>query len=924
MGASNPIFDLDRLNDVVDEFCEFDEFVFDVETMGQWRLDPRRNVAFWMVLAGPGARTEVIPFGHPKGEKTGEIMLVPKLGKDGTTRNYKTPVFHPPPKQLAVQDVMSTLKRLFFSSARKIGHNVKFDVETCAKYWGELPPGPFGDTEIVDHLLDENHHEYKLGKVLDRQLHVTYDKSLGAELEKEAFSVASRYCHYDGRWEWLLWQRCSPWLEEDGLGGQRDLNFDALEAVMAMEMAGIPLDVLAAQKLDRELDREIVEARREMFDIAGHEFNMQSTPQMQKIFYGPKSEGGRGLRPTMRTKGGAPSVAEEALKAHEGDELVDAYVAYGDIYKVSSTYVKPYLGTNEVKTKNKNRNNAPALADDGRIHPNFRFSRTVTGRFSCVSGNTLLTTSRGTFRFDEYMPQAGDLVPTHQGRWMPVRRKLYKGLDEMYRVCLTNGEVLDCTAEHRVMTPYGWEYIGALRPGSEVLSYVDFPVFYEGQRQGGRGGRRLPVGVQTYDQGVGIGFRDVLQHGAACGIYVVDSRAVQGREGTAVLTVQSGQQESDERKEWFPTPQLHRGYHRQGWASSEEDCWQVCFGASDGSGASTGSRPVARLGHSASHRREQAQQLAGQLGVSNTSRARLVTSRCEVTQIIPLGRMGVWDIEVEGDHSYLTQGFISHNCTEPNLQNIPRPDTELGKQIRSLFIAPPGYKFIVADYKQIEYVVMAHFSGDPTLIRFFEEGRDFHLAVASMILGIPEADVTKVQRTVSKNANFAVAYGAGIAKLAQMSGITEKEARAFSDAHRRMLPALYQFNNDVIRTCRKRKPVPYVKTLLGRKRRLPAINWSNDELRMYAERQAVNTVVQGTAADVNKVALVRLHEMRTEWLQTLLTVHDEFVISVPDDRVDEGLAIVNEAMVGEGIQELMSVPLGIDIQAVQRWSDAKS
>jgi DNA polymerase I-like protein with 3'-5' exonuclease and polymerase domains len=641
MGASDPVFTESRLHEVVDEFCTFDEFVFDVETKGKWRLDPRRNEVFWIVLAGPGARVEVIPFGHPNGRRTG-TGLEPRVDKNGTTKNFRVPVYGPPPPQLRRDTVMSALKPLFWQPSRIIGHNVKFDIESVGKYWGELPPGPFGDTATLAHLKDENKRKYKLGEVLERELGRRYDKSLGIELETYSFQQAAKYTHYDGYYTWLLWNWLWPQVEDQGLGGPRDLDFDLIPALAAMEQAGIPLDVKTLHDLDRELDRELVEVERDLYDIVGYEWNLNSNPQKQKVFYGKKSEGGRGLKPTKKIKTGW-STDDESLKVHEGDELVDTYLRYGDLFKASNTYVKAYLGTADRKTRDKNRNNAPALAEDGRVHCNFRMTSTVTGRLS---------------------------------------------------------------------------------------------------------------------------------------------------------------------------------------------------------------------------------------------------------------------------------------CSEPNLQNIPRPDTALGKQLRSLFIAPEGHKLIVADYKQIEYVIMAHFSGDPVLMRFFEEGLDFHLAVAAMILGIPQDKVTKPQRTIAKNTNFAVAYGAGITKVAAMSGITVREAEKFTRSHRLMLPALYSFNKQVVRTCRKRNP-PHVKTLLGRKRRLPAIRWSNDELRMYAERQAVNTVIQGSASDLNKIAAVRLFEMLPPNWQTLLTVHDEFVISVPDDEVEDAMPVVREAMIGAGVQELIRVPLGVDIQAVARWSDAK-
>lgn len=263
------------------------------------------------------------------------------------------------------------------------------------------------------------------------------------------------------------------------------------------------------------------------------------------------------------------------------------------------------------------------------------------------------------------------------------------------------------------------------------------------------------------------------------------------------------------------------------------------------------------------------------------------------------------------------------SCSTPNLQNIPRPDTELGKQVRGLFIAPPGHSLVVADYAQIEYVVMAHFSRDPVLVKAFNTGVDLHTLVASMVFGIPVEDVTKVQRTTAKNTNFAVAYGAGDDKVAAMSKITLTAAEQFRAKHRRMLPTLYKWTAGVVATCRRTKP-PHVQTLLGRKRRLPMIHSQSWGQRGEAERQAVNSVVQGSAADIIKLSMVRLHRLGDDELRLSLTIHDELVLIAPDDRLEDGQRIMREAMLGEGIQSLLSVPMNIDMHVVKRWSDAKA
>jgi DNA polymerase I-like protein with 3'-5' exonuclease and polymerase domains len=317
----------------------------------------------------------------------------------------------------------------------------------------------------------------------------------------------------------------------------------------------------------------------------------------------------------------------------------------------------------------------------------------------------------------------------------------------------------------------------------------------------------------------------------------------------------------------------------------------------------------------------------------------------EVAKLLgyPLAYMGV-----EGDpdkpcrifdgriHADLVQyGTVTgrFSCREPNLQNIPRPDTELGKRIRGLFVAPPGWKLIVADWGQIELVVLAHFIGKGALYRGFHEGIDPHSATAAALLGedpkkflerlLAGDEDAKAMRQVAKGINFAVVYGAGPDKVASMAGISVKEAKRFMEIHQRMFPEIYKFKDEVIRVCRSRRP-PHIRTILGRKRRLPLILSSNNGVRMGAERQAVNSLIQGSATgDLIKLAIIRLNNLLTGDMRLILTVHDEIVCMAPEDQAEECAEMVKEAMLGEGIQKLLRVPLSSDVKIVDRWSEAK-
>jgi DNA polymerase I-like protein with 3'-5' exonuclease and polymerase domains len=272
------------------------------------------------------------------------------------------------------------------------------------------------------------------------------------------------------------------------------------------------------------------------------------------------------------------------------------------------------------------------------------------------------------------------------------------------------------------------------------------------------------------------------------------------------------------------------------------------------------------------------------------------------------------------------------SCREPNLQNIPRPDTDLGKRIRGLFVAPAGYKLVVADYGQIELVVLAHFIGRGDLYKGFHNGVDPHSATAAALMGVdPQEFMARVKsgdrtcidfRQVAKGINFAVVYGAGPDKVASMAKISVKEAKRFMEMHQKLFPEIYAFKERVIQVCRSRRP-PYIRTLLGRKRRLPLMLSQNNGLRMGAERQAVNSLIQGSAADLIKLAMIRLNNSLPNEIRLILSVHDELVVLAPEDRAEEAADLVREAMLGEDIQKLLKVPLSSDVKIVDRWSEAK-
>jgi len=261
-------------------------------------------------------------------------------------------------------------------------------------------------------------------------------------------------------------------------------------------------------------------------------------------------------------------------------------------------------------------------------------------------------------------------------------------------------------------------------------------------------------------------------------------------------------------------------------------------------------------------------------------------------------------------------GRLSSN--DPNLQNIP-VRTELGRRIRRAFVAAPGCKLLSADYSQIELRLMAHLSGDPGLIEVYERGGDVHSETASRMFGIPLDMVSREQRGSAKAINFGILYGMGPQRLGRDLKITMDEARAFLEAYFREFPNVPEFQRKCVEQARTDG---YVQTLLGRRREIPDVNHGAPGIRANAENMAKNTPVQGTAADLIKIAMIKIQRRLEESdLETrmILQVHDELVFEAPEGEVERASALVKSEM--EGALKLR-IPLVADVGVGDNWLEA--
>ena len=257
------------------------------------------------------------------------------------------------------------------------------------------------------------------------------------------------------------------------------------------------------------------------------------------------------------------------------------------------------------------------------------------------------------------------------------------------------------------------------------------------------------------------------------------------------------------------------------------------------------------------------------------------------------------------------------SSSEPNLQNIPIR-SELGKEVRQAFIAPPGSYLMAGDYSQIDLRTLAHLSQDESLLGAFHSDEDIHSATASQLFGVDASLVTPDMRRLAKTVNFGVIYGMSDYGLEQATELSREEAAQFITSYFEKYPGVKQYLDS---TKKQARETGYVQTLLGRRRFIPEINSSNRQVREAAERMAINMPVQGTSADVIKVAMINLHrEMDKRQLKSkmLLQVHDELIFEVPEEELEEMKTLVPQIM---STALKLSVPLKVDIKTGNNWGE---
>lgn len=254
------------------------------------------------------------------------------------------------------------------------------------------------------------------------------------------------------------------------------------------------------------------------------------------------------------------------------------------------------------------------------------------------------------------------------------------------------------------------------------------------------------------------------------------------------------------------------------------------------------------------------------------------------------------------------------SSSEPNLQNIPSSG-DYGKLVRNLFVAPPGHKLVVADYSQIEPRVIASFSQDPRLVNNYLEGGDIYTTIG---------DTMGVNRKAGKVLVLAISYGVGPDKIAASIGCSLKEAKDLLNRFEKEFSSITKYKDKVIRLAKQSGPIPFVETVFGRRRYIPELKSQNFSMLSRAERQAFNTMIQGSAADIMKLAIVRAHSCFIDEpdVNLILTVHDELVTICPEEKADEVAEAIRVSMEGITLKDF-GIPLIAEVYVVDKWGEAK-
>ena len=707
-----------------------------------------------------------------------------------------------------------------------------------------------------------------------------------------------------------------------------------LRVITRMEEVGIPIDVELLHRV--------------------HQHQLEKKETIEKYFFAETK--------LKRFNFGSDDQLRDVLTKHFKLPLVDKTPpsrgkSDGD-YKVDAHTLKNFVGVcpqlgHIIKWKEADHivtsgtlSLLPFIDENDILHGEFNQYATNTGRFSCLHGDSLVTTPDGDKPIRDIV--AGDLVWTHKNRWREVASQWKVGDRQTYDVYLSNGKILTCTGNHQLLMSDGrWITVEDLYYGGEQEICREFGECREDLGHVSGDQPLSYIGPNSGEDGMFLSF---------CSGYRVQAYTqgpIQSAEGYSVLSIQGGGQEPNARCERGEPSQLAGGLRRREGVQDQVEGWETPVLSPDCDGGSSRGGSYSLRANSASYRWESKQQRVGQFGVMHNQGApsypRLAGkghTECRVEKINVRGSAEVFDIEVTEDHSYLSEGVFSHNSKNPNCQNIGSYKGDLLDRVKPFFVVQRkesdpfrkqlvsrGYsgktKRVYVDFSQVELRILAHYSQDKKLLQTYRDGGDIHDAVERSVFGTgksvdPETGdvIDGPNRRKSKTINFGINYGLtpeGFAR--RITEVTVDEAREFYRKHGEEFPGIEQLRVRLVNHMLMNGGA--FTNMFGRRRQIPIILSQEGRDQRRGARQAIGSLIQGTSADVTKISMwLTWKEFRKRGLSSELvqTIHDENVTDCPEEEFEEVCRIKREIM--ENFP-CFSVPITVDSEYSETNWDEK-
>lgn len=832
---------------------------------------------------------------------------------------------------------VSIMRDLLEQADLVVGSNIQYDLDYLNKKLNlELPDKvQIVDVLVAERLLDTVSFRVNLDSLAKKYLGVgklsneleEYASGQGIKkvmenLDKLPRDLVAKYCYYDCKLALDVWHAQEKLIVDGGFRDAFITEIEVQKVIYLMTKQGIPFDVEFSKQLEAEMKNDLELKRMELESTLGT--SKFKTKEGKKTI--AKYCEANGVTYKLTTKKADPQFNAEFFTRNAKDEQLKTIAEYQELDKLQREFVT------KLRT----------MAVGDTLYPTINAMKgeeggAITGRFSCVTGETLVVTDKGYKRIDAI--STGDKVLTHKGRYKKVTCVFRQGIQPTVTLALTNGHVLTCTKSHKLLQSNGrWSSTGTLlRKG---IQNVYFKEAYTGQEAGDEGIALVQVehpdayGRHSYPVRSDISLGQAHNH--------KQHRPCNVRQAQApkVLCFQAGGQKSYEGEEWEEAPQVERGSLRRirvpddtGWRQAH-----VCSSLRDDE--SLRFTDVGQSMGCAPHRWESTQQYLRQSSLVYAQGAQADTLQAEpplqgvrVERSYDSGSREVFDIEVEEDHSYITAGVYSHNCTRPNVQQISGRNPYWSSKIRSQFKAPEGYTWVKMDYSQQEMRLLFEFAsrdGGADAKRMVEMyQKDYTLDCYNMAVDLCRDKGFTITRDLAKKLMLATLYCMGPNKLSGQLGCGEEEAKELLTKFRDVLPFLRRFQRGVISQVEDRASTgkAYVETLSGRHVCVPIIEQEIKDSsgairgrRMMADGayKAINYLIQGSAADILKMAM---REIRLQLsIVPSLVVHDEANFLVNKDDVPSLIPQIVKIM--ENTYPL-SIPMLVDVEIGTCWGDVQ-